>query len=79
MIPAQLEAYRDIAPRGTIELLMRLAELIAIAKQGDVTVRASSVDIRTVGAGGGSIAHVPELTGALRVGPQSAGADPGKA
>jgi len=46
---------------------------------GDVTVRASSVDIRTVGAGGGSIAHVPELTGALRVGPQSAGADPGPA
>jgi N-methylhydantoinase A len=35
---------------------------------GDVTVRASSVDIRTVGAGGGSIAHVPELTKALRVG-----------
>ena len=32
---------------------------------GDVTVRASSVDIRTVGAGGGSIAHVPELTKAL--------------
>lgn len=46
---------------------------------GDVTVRASSVDIRTVGAGGGSIAHVPELTQALRVGPQSAGADPGPA
>ena len=46
---------------------------------GDVTVRASSVDIRTVGAGGGSIAHVPELTRALRVGPKSAGADPGPA
>jgi len=46
---------------------------------GDITVRASSVDIRTVGAGGGSIAHVPELTKALRVGPQSAGADPGPA
>jgi N-methylhydantoinase A len=46
---------------------------------GDVTVRASSVDIRTVGAGGGSIAHVPELTKALRVGPASAGADPGPA
>ena len=44
---------------------------------GDVTVRASSVDVRTVGAGGGSIAHVPELTGALRVGPESAGAQPG--
>jgi N-methylhydantoinase A len=46
---------------------------------GDISVRASSVDVRTVGAGGGSIAHVPELTGALRVGPQSAGADPGPA
>ncbi len=45
----------------------------------DLTVRASSVDVRTVGAGGGSIAHVPELTRALRVGPQSAGADPGPA
>lgn len=46
---------------------------------GDVTVRASSIDVRTVGAGGGSIAHVPELTKALRVGPQSAGAAPGPA
>src|SRR3954447_25251044 len=48
-------------------------------KVGDLTVRASSVDVRTVGAGGGSIARVPELTRALRVGPQSAGADPGPA
>lgn len=46
---------------------------------GDLTIRASSVDVRTVGAGGGSIAHVPELTRALRVGPESAGADPGPA
>ena len=46
---------------------------------GDITVRASSIDVRTVGAGGGSIAHVPELTKALRVGPKSAGADPGPA
>ncbi|MEL7448220.1 MAG: hydantoinase/oxoprolinase family protein [Pseudomonadota bacterium] len=46
---------------------------------GDVTVRAPSVDVRTVGAGGGSIAFVPELTGALRVGPESAGAEPGPA
>ena len=29
---------------------------------GDVTVRAPSIDVRTVGAGGGSIAYVPELT-----------------
>lgn len=27
------------------------------------------MDVRSVGAGGGSIAHVPELTRALRVGP----------
>ena len=46
---------------------------------GDLTVRASSLDVRSVGAGGGSIAHVPALTKALRVGPQSAGADPGPA
>ncbi len=44
---------------------------------GHLTVRASSLDVKTVGAGGGSIAHVPELTGALRVGPESAGAVPG--
>jgi N-methylhydantoinase A len=37
------------------------------------------LDVRTVGAGGGSIARVPELTRALRVGPQSAGAEPGPA
>jgi N-methylhydantoinase A len=46
---------------------------------GDITVRAPSIDVRTVGAGGGSIAYVPELTKALRVGPQSAGASPGPA
>jgi N-methylhydantoinase A len=46
---------------------------------GDLAVRASSVDVRTVGAGGGSIAHVPELTRALRVGPRSAGSQPGPA
>ena len=46
---------------------------------GDVRVRAPSVDVRTVGAGGGSIAFVPELTKALRVGPESAGAVPGPA
>jgi N-methylhydantoinase A len=46
---------------------------------GHLTVRASSLDVKTVGAGGGSIAAVPALTGALRVGPQSAGAFPGPA
>jgi len=45
----------------------------------DIMVRAPSVDVRTIGAGGGSIAFSPELTKALRVGPDSAGADPGPA
>ena len=42
-------------------------------------IKIPSVNVHTVGAGGGSIAHVPQLTGALRVGPQSAGAEPGPA
>ncbi|KAJ7770468.1 Hydantoinase/oxoprolinase-domain-containing protein [Mycena metata] len=46
---------------------------------GDLTVRAPSVDVRTVGAGGGSVAHVSEVTKALRVGPESSGAVPGPA
>lgn len=35
------------------------------------------VDIQVIGAGGGSLATVDELTGSLRVGPDSAGAVPG--
>jgi N-methylhydantoinase A/oxoprolinase/acetone carboxylase beta subunit len=41
-------------------------------------VRVPSVDITTIGAGGGSIAWL-DTGGALRVGPQSAGAEPGPA
>jgi N-methylhydantoinase A len=41
-------------------------------------VRLPVLDIHTVGAGGGSIARV-DVGGALRVGPESAGADPGPA
>ena len=46
---------------------------------GYFPIKVPSVDVRSIGAGGGSIAHVPEITNALRVGPQSAGADPGPA
>lgn len=38
----------------------------------------SSVDIRSLGAGGGSIAHI-DSGGLLRIGPQSAGSEPGPA
>lgn len=46
---------------------------------GDVVVRVQALDVHTVGAGGGSVAKVPEFTKALRVGPESAGASPGPA
>ncbi len=41
-------------------------------------IRVRMLDIETIGAGGGSIARV-DAGGALRVGPQSAGANPGPA
>jgi N-methylhydantoinase A len=43
---------------------------------GGLPIRIPVIDIHTVGSGGGSIAYV-DVGGALRVGPQSAGADPG--
>lgn len=46
---------------------------------GEFPVRAPSVEVESIGAGGGSIAYVAEVTGALRVGPRSAGAQPGPA
>ncbi len=42
-------------------------------------VRAPAINVETIGAGGGSIANVSEVTGGLRVGPESAGAQPGPA
>ena len=45
---------------------------------GGLPVRLPQLDIHTVGAGGGSIAWIDQ-GGALRVGPRSAGADPGPA
>jgi len=48
------------------------------ASVAGLPVAVSVMDIHTVGAGGGSIARVDE-GGSLRVGPESAGADPGPA
>jgi N-methylhydantoinase A/oxoprolinase/acetone carboxylase beta subunit len=45
---------------------------------GDFPIRIPIIDIHSVGAGGGSIAYA-DRGGALRVGPTSAGADPGPA
>jgi N-methylhydantoinase A len=45
---------------------------------GGYAVRVAMVDVTTLGAGGGSIAHL-DASGGLRVGPQSAGSEPGPA
>lgn len=45
---------------------------------GTYDVRLPMVDVHTVGAGGGSLAEI-DIAGGLRVGPESAGAEPGPA
>lgn len=54
------------------------AAMVPQIEIGGLPVRMSTIDITTVGAGGGSIAGV-DRGGMLHVGPQSAGADPGPA
>ncbi len=46
------------------------------SKISGMPIKVPMIDIHTVGAGGGSIAYLDE-GGALKVGPESAGADPG--
>lgn len=53
-------------------------KLTTEAAIGGCPIRIPVLDIHTIGAGGGSIAYL-DPGGALRVGPQSAGADPGPA
>lgn len=43
------------------------------------TYRLPHLDVRTIACGGGTIARFDEATGGLRVGPRSAGAEPGPA
>ena len=53
--------------------------LIPTTSEGEIAglpLRLPAIDIHTVGAGGGSLAYL-DAGGALHVGPQSAGADPG--
>ena len=50
----------------------------AEAEIAGLPIRVPVIDLHTVGAGGGSLARV-DAGGALRVGPESAGADPGPA
>jgi N-methylhydantoinase A len=52
--------------------------MAASATLAGLPIKTPMLDIHTVGAGGGSLAFL-DAGGALRVGPQSAGADPGPA
>jgi N-methylhydantoinase A len=52
--------------------------VVTLSTLGGMPLRTPMLDIHTVGAGGGSQAWL-DSAGALRVGPQSAGADPGPA
>ena len=66
---------------GTSTDLSLVDDLIAMTNHtviGGFPVRSPMIDIHTVGAGGGSIVTM-DSGGALRVGPQSAGAIPGPA
>jgi N-methylhydantoinase A len=73
-----LIAY-DMGGTSTDVALIRDAEP-AVSSEIEVEyalpIHVPMVDVRTVGAGGGSIAHV-NVAGLLEVGPESAGADPG--
>jgi len=61
-----------------VSLFDRRARIRTLSYPDGYAVRTPVVDIHTVGAGGGSIARV-DAGGSLRVGPESAGANPGPA
>ncbi len=66
---------------GTSTDVSLIEDEVRVTYEGEIggfPIRIPVVDIHTVGSGGGSIARV-DVGGALRVGPESAGADPGPA
>jgi len=61
-----------------VSLFDQRAAIRTLSHPGGYAVRTPVIDIHTVGAGGGSIAAV-DAGGSLKVGPESAGANPGPA
>ncbi len=59
-----------------VSLIDRSLSLTVESKISGYPIKVPMIDIHTVGAGGGSIAFV-DVGGSLKVGPESAGADPG--
>ena len=66
------EGAPDIAP------MLEAARVHRFKKGSGIPVHAPVIDMMEIGAGGGSIARVGEL-GLLKIGPESAGAEPGPA
>ena len=64
--------------RTEIELMMEAARVHRFKRGSGLPVKIPTIDMIEIGAGGGSIAAIDEV-GLLRVGPRSAGADPGPA
>ena len=64
---ADVSIISDFEPRMSSEL-----------KIGDLPMRLPAVHVHSIGAGGGSLASL-DVGGALRVGPESAGSEPGPA
>ena len=61
-----------------VSLIDGTPQVTTEAVVGGCPIRVPVLDIHTIGAGGGSLARL-DAGGALRVGPESAGADPGPA
>ncbi len=64
--------------RAEIAPMMEAARVHRFKKGSGLPIKAPVIDMIEIGAGGGSIAAIDEV-GLLRVGPHSAGADPGPA
>ena len=64
--------------RAEIAPMMEAARVHRFKKGSGLPIKAPVIDMIEIGAGGGSIASIDEV-GLLRVGPHSAGADPGPA
>ncbi len=64
--------------RAEIAAMMEAGRVHRFKKGSGLPIKAPVIDMIEIGAGGGSIARIDEV-GLLRVGPHSAGADPGPA
>jgi N-methylhydantoinase A len=73
---AKMGLIKDGKP--TISDNFEIGRVRRFKKGSGLPVKIPTIELIEIGAGGGSIAHVDEL-GLLKVGPESAGADPGPA